>query len=269
MNSSTKINIFLFFITILLLISFYSSSYSYEIDSKSNKKTDFETENILFQFMRDNYRLESYAAGLGLKITEKDDNILKNLPRRDLFHKLKNKLTHLAIQENEKAAISQESITREMQKVMAQLILGTDIGFDLTLLLFREKFKKYPNTADLVTLAALSIHDAKDTYELLNGINKETHKNTDPKNTNTEIVERVFKNTVDGYYHFIEHNKETLDLISQFADEGFLIKDPEETCIQFFGFKHCKKAKNKNLKAFSEIMPYIKTLQNSKKIETS
>lgn len=253
----------------ITLLSLYmligASIYSYGAESikkvsvNGSHKTD---ESMLFTFMRYNYKLEGYAAATGVDVTKGDDEVLASIPYRDLYHKLQNKLLNLAVEEA-KTAISKNDITEEMQKVMTAIITEAGGGFDRAMLAFREKFKNYPNTADLVSLTATSINDAKEIFELstvsADGTSTE-------KKASKELLEMIYGDTIDSYKTFVAHNEGALKIIANLVDEEFKFDDITVNCKPFKGRELCETEKSiKEIKKFSEIMPYVIKIQEEQR----
>ncbi len=222
-------------------------------------------ESMLFTFIRNSNKLEVYATATGANLAEGDNLILASLPFRDLYHKLQNKLLNLATTEAKEAA-SKDILTEEMQKVMSALIVES-AGFDNTILAFREKFKEYPNTSDLISLTAASIHDAKEIFELSTILNE---GNTKEKEISKELLEMIFDDAMNSYKSFVSKNEDALKIISRLADDGFKLKDAIITCETFMGDQLCEtEEKSKEIKNFSEIMPYVMELQKEQSIKNS
>lgn len=222
---------------------------------ESDNKTD---DGILFTFMRDNYRLEAYAAATGANITKGDDPILASLPYRKLYHKLQNKLLNLAVEEA-KIAVSKNDITEEMQKVMNSLISEAGGGFDRAVLAFRERFKEYPNTADLISLIATSINDAKEIFDLSSAIKA---GNTKEKQEEGKLLVLMYDDAIQDYKNFIKQNEDGLKIISDLADNNFKFKETTVKCKDLAGHALCETENNDmEIKNFSEILPYVIELQ--------
>lgn len=221
---------------------------------------------MLDTFIRDNHKLEVYAAALGVDLKQGDDPVLARLPFRGLYHKLQNKLLSLAVTEAQDA-LSKEVVTDEMQKVMNSLITEAGGGFDRAILAFREKFKAYPNTSDLVSLTASSIYDAKEIAELSSALDRD-HPND--KAVSREFLTTIFAEAIDNYKKFVKNNEDALQIISKLADDDFKFEDITLTCKTLLGHESCKTEESiKAIKNFSEIMPYVIKIQEEKAMAPS
>lgn len=243
-----------------LIFSISDRSYGESIILGSHKTE----EDMLFTFMRDNYKFEAYAAAVGVNVTEGDDEVLANLPFRDLYHKLQKKLLNLAVIEA-RDAISKSDITEEMQKVMNALITEAGGGFDRAMWAFREKFKGYPNTSDLVSLTAMSIYDAKEISELANSFGE---GGAEGKEVSKELLQKIFDDIISGYKIFVKNNKDALEIISRLVDEGYKYEEIVVECKPFAGRELCETEKVvKEIKKFSEIMPYVINVQEREMVK--
>jgi hypothetical protein len=261
LDKSISTGIFVLFLVISFSFSIYGEEAVPKIQMTNSSNTD---EGMLFAFMRANYKLEVYAAATGVDVTKGDDEVLASLPYRGLYHKLQNKLLDLAVEEA-KNAISQNAITEEMQRMMTAIITEAGGSFDRVMLAFREKFKDYQNTSDLISLNATSINDAKEISELSAALSKGDAKERD---VSKELLRNIFEHTVDGYRVFIAQNEDALNIISKLVDDGYKFEEMTVKCKPFAGHEVCETEKSvKEIKNFSEIMPYVIGVQEKKRIK--
>lgn len=240
----------------VLFLSCSSLNYGEEADQQKQltpSHIEVETEDLLFKFIRDNLFLSFLEFGENKWSTlEKlsldsiyqayeDSIVLKELPFRDLHHKLVMKLINLA---NDEKTTSQCK-SDEMEKPLSDCI----------------------NTLNHITLNQALNFDISAITKSQEGLAPDEKK---------ELLALIFESEMTNYKEFAEQNRDILEKIKKIAnDDEFvvLIDEPE-----FVGEKKCRiykekefcidsKTSKREIKSLSELLTYLLKQDESKAVK--
>lgn len=238
-------------------------------------------EDVLFTFMRKSQLLPVLADLADQKphFRQKEIKAIKELPFRELFHDLQNKMEELSRAEGKQA---RESGTFDENALKQRFDDAKSSATDLHsfFLNLYEVIKDFPAIREGFTLASILAYDS---VEILQDLLD--HK-IDPFSSNfvkefTELLSKqenpqdflgltkvIFNDEMEQYKAFVEENKKTLEMISAISKKGFRITRTSKTCRKIRGKELCTSGKYEyEIKTISEIMPYIQSLEASPAIK--
>lgn len=245
-----------------------------ENDALSVYGAEKQSEGVVFTFMR-KHQLIAIMSLLSGKTESMMIKLERDLPFHRLFDQLHTEATKLEKAE-QKLAEREIGNLEDIQKE----IVKSNTDFLELVEKMREVFKGYPALAEMKELEFATLHDvlsifadlAETEIKLLNDESLEALiRNLSSKMSENEVKELiglVFADEVEQYKAFVETNKDVLEKISAFADNGFKMTIDSKKCRTVRGKEFCTSGKEeREIKTLSEILPYINSVVSTKSIE--
>ncbi len=231
-------------------------------------------EDPVFQLMRKNLLLHAMSDSKR-DVGNKKKKMVANLPFHNLCGKLAKKSSQLSDKE-----------TKHLDKNLEQLFFQTlkedlseqDNKFNALYKALVNFSKDYPAFAENVELLFAPIYDSIAILEDILEVKIDDLLNFDSdsvraksglsENEIEELMDQVFNNEIEEYNKFVEENKDFLEKVSIFVDNGFKIKTSTKKCRTIKKKEYCTSGETESeIKALAEIMPYIMNSKETPALE--